>query len=358
MSFFYEDQAYPGDDPMQVARQMGLTEEEALLLLSGESAGPPGASSGFDPNMLAELVGQQYNPYQGYPTKQVSDQIWDVYGPTPDYLIAQQFGMLYPDKDRFSTDAFFGADPMLRGPLAEGLAQAEGDPIEAYNYLQGSGEGPDGEPGFQDRLRQQIGRTEWDALADQGNLASLAAMTSEEEDQAGVDYYNRGLEELLAQGSPSAQRNMGMYDFIAERQGGRPHPGAGTTPFDQGLDPLAQLAAGPQYGGGGGQVEPQLELIRRLGEDQQDLNRLTMDDEGQVVGDVKGRRFAIADPVSRRALQRVIMERSGRLVDQRREDARQQQKPKRSWMDFLFGTGPGQPKSSRASVNRRIEQYR
>lgn len=352
MTFFYEDQAYPGDDPMEVARQMGLTEEEALALLAGESAGP----ASFDPNMLAEMVGQQYNPYQGYPTKQVSDQVWDVYGPTPDYLIAQQFGMLYPDADRFSTDAFFGADPMLRGPLAEGLAHAEGDPIEAYNYLQGSGEGADGEPGFQDRLRKQIGRTEWEALADQGNLASLAAMTSEEEDQAGVDYYNRGLEELLAQGSPSAQRNMGMYDYIAERQGGRPYAGAGTTPFDQGLDPLAQLAAGPQYAGG--QVDPQIEMIRRLGEDQQDLNRLTMDDEGQVVGDVKGRRFAIADPVSRRALQQVIMERSGRLADQRRTAQGERSQPRRGFMDFLFGRGAGRPKSSRPQVNRRIlEQY-
>lgn len=177
------------------------------------------APSEYDPRYLAEMVGQKYNPYQGYPTKQVSDQVWDVYGPTPDYLIAQLAGMANPQEDEFSLDAFFQADPLIRGPLSEAYSAAEGDTMGAYNELQS--------PEMQDRMRQQIGRTEWDALQNRGDLRSIAAVTGEEKDDAALNYYQRALEGAMAGGAPTSQRNLQMYDEVAQRFGGRPYPGAG-----------------------------------------------------------------------------------------------------------------------------------
>jgi len=194
---------------------------------------------GLPPELIAQLIGQQYNPSQGYPLKQVSDQAWDYYGPTPDYLIAQQASFMTPNREDFSTDSFFAAQPLVRGGLAEALAHGKGDSIEAYNYLQGDD--------YQKRLRQEIGRTEWDDLVQQGDLRSIAAVGSEERDQAGVDFYNKALEEALTGGAPTSARNQAQWDAIAERMGGRTYPGAGQI---VGQDPMAGLAGGgPDYGG-------------------------------------------------------------------------------------------------------------
>lgn len=272
--------------------------------------------SDYDPYMLAEMVGQEYNPYQGYPLKQVSDQVWDVYGPTPDYLIAQQFGMMTPNRDKFSLDAFFAANPLLRGPLAQAMAASKGDVIGAYNEIN--------TPDMQDQLRKEIGRTEWDQLAAEGDLRMLAAMTGKEKDQAGMDFYMRGLEDLLAQGAPTSQRNMQQYDYIAERMGGRTYPGAGQTPdYGQGSapDPMADLAGG----GGLSRVN-----IQDVGQDKANRDRLGFDaGAGQAYANIGGRRYAVrGTPEDRMALQQVIMERNQRSRKSEAEQVKKQKKNK------------------------------
>jgi hypothetical protein len=220
--------------------------------------------------MIAEMIGQQYNPYQGYPTKQVSDQAWDVYGPTPEYLLPQIHNIQNPDAGGFDLDAFFAAQPGLRGPLAEAYTQAEGDPIELYNYLQSNEptetKNRKGEtvqrPGFQDRLRQEVGATEWADLAEQGNPDIIRAFNKgaspEELDEIALDQYMQGLEGVLAAGSPTTQRAMGEFDYTRQREGFRPAPGTGQEyPQFQGAgfgggggggDALSSLAQSPQYG--------------------------------------------------------------------------------------------------------------
>jgi hypothetical protein len=283
--------------------------------------------SEFDPNLLAQLVGQQYNPYQGYPLKQVSDQMWDVYGPTPDYLIAQQYGMMTPNREDFSLDAFFQADPMLRGPMAQALALNKGDTIGAYNEIQG--------PEMQAQLRDQIGRTEWDQLAyGKGDLASIAASTPEEKDDAAMDYYMRGLESLMAGGAPTSQGAMQQYDMIAERMGGMPYPGAGQT--EQGFEGPG-FAGGAAAGGGGG--DPMAEFVSQgqpwqnpdmsaskegtpFGEGIMDAGEASGPDRLIDSGDVRyavieGRKYALPDtmagptgtnPAYQRALRGVLMD--------------------------------------------------
>lgn len=296
MSFFYPDQAYPGNDPFEVARQMGLNPMQALQMMqggSGQMGGPQGAMSQFgggmggqqqfpdyDPNLIAEQVGQQYNPYQGYPTKQVSDQVWDVMGPTPEYLLPQLYNIQNPDAGGFDLDAFFQANPTLKGPLSEAYTRSEGDPIEMYAQLQSNepieGTNLEGEtvmrPGIQDRLRQEVGREEWAGLAEQGYKPIIRAVNQgaspEELDDIAMDYYMGGLEDLLAAGSPTTQRAESQLDYTRQREGFRPAPGTGQQQpayegqgFGQpgmgasgggtGADPLAALAQSPQYGGGG-----------------------------------------------------------------------------------------------------------
>lgn len=284
--------------------------------------------SDYDPNLLAQLVGQQYNPYQGYPLKQVSDQMWEVYGPTPDYLIAQQFGMMTPNREDFSLDAFFAADPMLRGPIAEAMAHGGGDTMEAYNYLQG--------PEFQDRLREDTGRTEWDALVGQGDLRSIAAITPEERDDAAMDYYMRGLEGVLAGGAPTSQGLMQQYDMIAERMGGTPYPGAGQgtaayggAGFDRqsGMDPLGDLQSeeginfdatpeGTAFGAG----------IQDIGAAVDPTERLVHED-GQQIAVIDGRKYLLPTTMERSggrinneymtALRQVMNQRDSRMREER-----------------------------------------
>lgn len=294
-------------------------------------------------------LGQQYNPYQGYPTKQVSDQVWDLIAPTPDYLIAQQFGAMTPWRDDFSTDAFFAADPMLRGPLAEALAESEGDSIAAYSMLQGED--------MRERLLKEIGRTEWDQIASQGDLGMAGAITGEEKDQAALDFYMRGLEEVMAAGAPTSARNMQQYDFIAERMGGRPYPGAGGGypefsgpgfggadagmggPMGGGMsDPLAALAGG---GLGGDQGQPQAgglsgtaaDFTTPFGEGILDGGEVAGPDRIESMGAggsqrsaiIGGRRYILPDtmagptgrsPAYRRALEEVMRQRRSRLAPQ------------------------------------------
>lgn len=220
---------------------------------------------GLPPELLAQVMGQQYNPSQGYPLKQVSDQLWDFYGPTPDYLVAQQFNSQTPWRDEFSTDTFFQADPVVRSIIAEALANSDGDSINAYNYIQGQDD-PDTEAvegmDVQNRLRQEIGRTEWDQLVGQGDLASIAAITPEERDQAAMDYYMRGLEDTLAGGAPTSARNQAQYDQIANRMGGRSYPGAGQIVGQDGGGAMGSLA---QYIDQPGQGEPAIDLTATPG---------------------------------------------------------------------------------------------
>lgn len=280
----------------------------------------------YDPNDPYSILdlGQQYNPSQGYPLKQVSDEVWDLIQPTPDYLVAQQFGALTPWKNKFSTDAFFAADPMLRGPLAEALANGKGDTIDAYNYLQS--------PDFQSHLKNQIGRTEWDQLAAQGNLGIQAAQTPEEMDQAALNYYMQGLEGILAAGAPTTQRNAAQYDWVAERMGGRPYPGAGQD-YPQfngpgfmdagggggmpggsmpqggggpvgGSDPMAALAGSPAYGGTAqSMVSPTMnraDFTTAPGQNAMDLGMASGPDRlaaenGQRFAVIGGHRYAIPE---------------------------------------------------------------
>lgn len=293
----------------------------------------------YDPNDPYSILdlGQAYNPSQGYPTKQVSDQVWDLIAPTPDYLIAQQFGAMTPWRDKFSTDAFFAADPLLQGPLAQALAESKGDTIGAFNQLQSDD--------MRKQLLGEIGRTEWDQIAAQGDLGMKGAITGEEKDQAALDYYMRGLEGLLAGGAPTTQRNMQQYDFIAERMGGRPYPGAGQgypefsgpgfggggagmagpASTAGGSDPLAALA------GAGGELSPQGsafgEGIAEIGMDE-GPDRLDFSDKGRyaVVG---GRRYELPEtmagpmgrnPAYQRALEQVLSEKRERMQGGSREE--------------------------------------
>lgn len=300
--------------------------------------------SDYDPYMLAELVGQQYNPYQGYPLKQVSDQIWDVYGPTPDYLIAQMASQMNPNPDQFSTDTFFGGDPLLRGPLAEALANSRGDTIGAYNYLQ--------DPEFTKRLTKQIGRTEWDALAARGDLASLGAVTGEEKDKAALDYYQRGLEDLMAQGAPSRNRQLSNLDYIREREGGLAKPGTGTYPDSGaggggGNDPLGRLAMargidltatpeGTPFGQG-------LQEVGMGG----GPDRLAFEN-GQRVAVIGGRKFALPDtmagptgtnPAYQRGLQAVMLDKRRREAGAKKDQNKKKNlDEKMSWLGRQWET--------------------
>jgi len=235
----------------------------------------------YDLNQLAEMLGITYNQYQGYPNKIVPDQVMDIYGPTPDYLLPQIYNIQNPDAGGFDLDAFFAAQPGLRGPLAEAYTQAEGDPIELYNYLQSNeptiservnekGEVENvSRPGFQDRLRQEVGATEWAELAEQGNPEIIRAFNTgaspEELDEIALDQYMQSLESVLAAGSPTTQRAESQLDYTRQREGFRPAPGTGQEyPQFQGPgfagggggDPLSALAGSPAYGGGvgGGQI--------------------------------------------------------------------------------------------------------
>jgi len=287
--FFFPDQAYPGNDPMTVARQMGLSPMQAMQLMqggSGQMGGPMGAMSqmggqmgggapDYDPNMIAQMVGQDYNPYQGYPNKQVSDQMWDVYGPTPEYLLPQMYNLQNPDAGQFDQDAFFQANPAIQGPLAEALSQGEGNPIEAWAALQNNAASESvntkGEtvfqPSIQDRLRGDVGRTEWADLAEQGYMPIIQAAnrgsSPDEMDKIAMDYYMGELEGVLAGGAPTSQRAESELDYTRQREGFRPAPGTGQErpSFDGpgfggamggGADPLADLVGQPQYGGMGG----------------------------------------------------------------------------------------------------------
>jgi len=292
----------------------------------------------YDPNDPYSILdlGQQYNPSQGYPTKQVSDQVWDLISPTPDYLVAQQYGALTPWSKDFSTDAFFAADPLLRGPLAEALTHAKGDSIGAYNYLQSDE--------MRKALLSQIGRTEWNALEDRGNLDVIGAISGEEKDQAALDYYMQGLEGILAGGAPTTQRNAAQYDWVAERMGGRPYPGAGSeypgfegpgfggggggaapggaTGGGAGSDPVAALAGSPAYSGGSGD-----ELRTPFGAGIMDTgeapgpDRLDFSDD-QRYAVIGGRRYQLPDtmegpmassPAYESALKKVLERRRQRL---------------------------------------------
>lgn len=288
----------------------------------------------YDPNDPYSILdlGQQYNPYQGYPTKQVSDQVWDLISPTPDYLVAQQFGALTPWAKDFSTDAFFAADPLLRGPLAQALAHAKGDSIGAYNYL--------GSEEFGNSLDAQLDDDVFSQLAQRGNLDIIGAVGDDERKAAALDFYRQGLEDILAAGAPTTQRNAAQYDWVAERMGGRPYPGAGSeypqfggpgfgggsgADAGSGSDPLAQLAGSPAYSGGSG-----AELNTPFGAGIQDVgaatgeDRLDFTDKGRyaVIG---GRRYQLPDtmespelaggnsPAYQRALEDVLEKRRQRL---------------------------------------------
>jgi hypothetical protein len=176
----------------------------------------------IDPDDPYSILNQptQYNPSQGYPLKKVSDQEWDLMAPTSDSQVSNRVKSTYPWMDAYSQDAFWAADPMLRGPLAEALAASKGDTIDAYDYINS--------PEYQDALRQQIGKTEWNQLREQGIL-SEEDLPGEELDRQALDYYMRGLENLLATGSPTSTRNAGLWDVGSERYGGRPYPGGDPT---------------------------------------------------------------------------------------------------------------------------------
>ena len=261
MSFFYEDQAYPGNDPYRIAQQMGIPPWQVEQLLAGESGGmPPGMGGGggfgqmggggqypdYDPNMMAEMVGQQYNPYQGYPTKQVSDQVWDVMGPMDEYLLPQMHKLLNPDAESFDLDTFFQAQPSLRGPLAEAYTEADGDTIKLYNYLQSNepmesvnAQGEDVvTPGFRDRFAKEVGREEWEALARQGYQPIIQAAnkgaSAEEIDKIAIDALMGQLEGTIAGGAPTSQRAMSQLDYTRQREGFRPAPGTGENPYAAG----------------------------------------------------------------------------------------------------------------------------
>jgi len=282
--FFFPEQAYPGNDPLAIARSMGLRPEEAMAMMMGQSGqmGDPMGGVGmmgmggipqpdYDPNLLAEMVGQQYNPYQGYPTKQVSDQVWDVMGPMDEYLLPQMYNLQNPDAGRFDLDAFFQANPTIQGPIAEAHSQAKGDPIDMYALLQSNepiqSTNMEGEtiqrPGIQDRLRQEVGRSEWADLAEQGYMPIVQAAnrgaSPEEMDDIAMDYYMKELEGVLAGGAPTSQRAESELDYVRQREGFRPAPGTGQprpgfegAGFGGGADPLADLVGSPQYGGMGG----------------------------------------------------------------------------------------------------------
>jgi len=279
-------------------------------------------ASDYDPYMLAEAVGQQYNPYQGYPLKQVSDQIWDVYGPTPDYLIAQMASQMNPNPDQFSNDVFMGADPLLRGPLAEALSNSKGDTIGAYNYLQ--------DPEFVKRLTKQVGRTEWDQLAASGDIGSLAAITGKEKDKAAIGYYQRGLEELLAQGAPSRNRQLGNLDSIREREGGMAKPGTGMYPGDEmgmggGRDPMGDLA-----------IPDRVDITEAGAGSKRDRMEFS---QGQAYANIGGRRYAVqGDPLDRLALQRVVLDRQSRTREDektRKSDKKKNDKKAQAGRGFL-----------------------
>lgn len=206
-----------------------------------------------------------FDPYEFYDQVPLSDesalssQLWDLYAPTSDTQAWNRINKAFPYWNEFSPDALMQADPMIRGALADAITQGEQDPYQTYSVMQSDD--------YQKQLGDMLGKSEWDDLAQRGDIDSyLASLTGDSGDreQAALDYTNNALESVFNSAAPSASRNLGQIDYATERFGGRPYPG-GELPgfsgpgFSGGGDPMGGMMPGggggmPMQGGGGGQA--------------------------------------------------------------------------------------------------------
>lgn len=200
-----------------------------------------------------------FDPYDFYEQAPLSDenmlssQLWDLYAPTSDTQAWNRINAAYPYMKGFSTDALLQTDPLIRGTVAQAIAEAGSGvdaPFQAYNLLQSDD--------YQDQLQEMLGTTEWNQIAGRGDIGTLIAQAtgdSEATDAAAMDYTNRMIENFYEQAAPTAARNMNMLDEGQQRFGGRPYPGGGGQQYTgpafqspmQGNDPLQALAMSPQY---------------------------------------------------------------------------------------------------------------
>ncbi len=197
-----------------------------------------------------------FDPYEFYDPRynemsdenDLSSQLWDLYAPTSDTQAWNRINAAYPYMKGFSTDAFLQSDPLIRGTVGQAMAEAgtgTDAPFVAYNLLQSDD--------YQKQLQEMLGRTEWNDIANRGDIGTIVAMQQGDSagiDQAAMDYTNGLVENFYAQAVPSAQRNMGMLDEGQARFGGRPYPG-GDAPQYSG----AGFGGGQMGGGGGGGID-------------------------------------------------------------------------------------------------------
>ena len=209
----------------------------------------------------------RWDPYGKYGySNQIPEQLYDMYKPRSDAAANTMVNRSMGGSEgweNFSNDVYLQADPLVQPYLAEILANNDGDMISAVNDWN-SGE-------HQDELRDRVGRTAWDQIgqtADWGTRNKInTAGDGEAKDDIAIDYLNSGIENLLAQGSPSMGRNSAMQEMLLQRYGARPItggelPSAGGPGFASG----SAASQGPEdvfLGGGdqGGDEKAQLEQM-------------------------------------------------------------------------------------------------
>lgn len=149
----------------------------------------------------------------------------------------------------FSTDAFYGLDPAVRGVVADAHLEGKGDPIDTYAILRDQ----EYKTALIDSLMQDYVRN---------SIRAGGALTESDAEQAGVplerlrrdqmkEYGAEILDNFMAGAAPSAQRNVGLIDWASQRYDGIPYSG-GQVPQMEG--PGFERSGG---GGGGGAPAPQ-----------------------------------------------------------------------------------------------------
>lgn len=186
---------------------------------------------------LMQAAYGNWSPDQPYHwTNQIPEQMYDAVAPRSDHqaniMVNRAMGGM-EGWEGFSNDVLNNIDPNVRPFLAEALDQGKGDYASALAYVNAQDYG------------DRIGRTYWDQLAASGPAEIRRALadpnlSGEERDKIAVDYTLSALENGLAQGMPSVNRNMGYQQQLMESVGGRPFDGAAGLPQFE----------GPGFGGG------------------------------------------------------------------------------------------------------------
>ena len=139
--------------------------------------------------------------------------------PPEDEVLSQITNRIVGGSDawgRFSNDVILRADPLVQPYLVELVANADHDLATAMNDWNAR----------KSEILGEIGRTEWEQWEREGDAATRRALrnakTGEEKDEIVYNAITRALENLLAQGMPSIQRNIDTQARLWNLLGGRP----------------------------------------------------------------------------------------------------------------------------------------